>query len=184
MNIKQVVEKVRMVNSLLATEDKEVLAKYAKRVSENGVIVDVGTHQGSSAFTMALASKKSVKVFTVDPNAWDSFLTKRKELNLMNKVFYLQETSVNASQEWSRPINLIFIDAIHSYGGIMEDFQAWSKFVKKGGYMIFHDYLLYEGIKEAVDELVNKGLIRKIELVKAVFEQKGVSTGIFVSKKC
>lgn len=184
MNIKQVVEKVKTVNSLLATEDKEVLAKYAKKIPENGVIVDIGTHQGSSAFTMAIASKKSVKVFTVDPNAYDTFFTKRKELNLKNRVFYIQDTSVNASTDWKGKIDLIFIDAIHSYGGIKEDFEAWGKFVKKGGYIIFHDYLLYLGIREAVDELVNTGLIRKIELVAAVFEQKGVSTGIFVSKKC
>lgn len=50
-------------------------------------------------------------------------------------------------------LDFCFIDAAHDYESVKSDIIAWLPKVKKGGWMIFHDYGLFEGVTKAVDEM-------------------------------
>ena len=52
-------------------------------------------------------------------------------------------------------IDLIFIDADHSYDGVMADIRAWMPKMKPGSIMAGHDYgdSNHPGVKKAVDEV-------------------------------
>lgn len=54
-------------------------------------------------------------------------------------------------------LDLVFLDADHSYQGVLNDIRAWSPKVKPGGYIGGHDYLndnagFKFGVTQAVDE--------------------------------
>lgn len=38
-----------------------------------------------------------------------------------------------------KPIDLLFIDADHMYNSVKTDFEIWSKLVRPGGWVAFHD---------------------------------------------
>jgi hypothetical protein len=41
----------------------------------------------------------------------------------------------------SRPIDFLYIDADHTYPGVSADFDNYSRFVRPGGLIAFHDIL-------------------------------------------
>ncbi len=56
-------------------------------------------------------------------------------------------------------IDILFIDGDHTYKGVINDFENYSKLVKKGGYIIFDDYNDYLDspyVKPAVNEIISR----------------------------
>ena len=47
----------------------------------------------------------------------------------------------------------MFIDADHSYTGMIQDIQSWLPKIKSGGYLAGHDYD-WPGVLQAVTELL------------------------------
>jgi predicted O-methyltransferase YrrM len=62
---------------------------------------------------------------------------------------------------WTKPIDMLFIDGDHNYAEVKNDFINWSKFVRPGGWILFHDVTLpsdsakdHKGPGQVVEELV------------------------------
>jgi len=55
------------VNRKINKDEVALLKKWAAMVPENGLILDIGTSEGGSAFALAIGSHDSVKVVTIDP---------------------------------------------------------------------------------------------------------------------
>lgn len=81
--------------------------------------------------------------------------------------------SAAAAQEWSGgKVDLLIVDADHSYEGVRRDILAWSKLVREGGYIFFHDYDArgtlfehqeqYPGVMQAVDEFILPEAISRV----------------------
>lgn len=71
-----------------------------------------------------------------------------------NSQFY-EMTSEEASTHIDNDsIDIVFIDADHSYDSVMSDIKAWIGKVRKGGIISGHDYLnsAHRDVKRAVDE--------------------------------
>lgn len=49
--------------------------------------------------------------------------------------------------------DLVFIDADHGYDAVKGDILAWKQVVRVGGILCGHDYRVWEGVTQAVDEL-------------------------------
>jgi predicted O-methyltransferase YrrM len=180
----EVIKQTENMNALLGEEDKAILYNYAVLVPENGVIVDIGTCAGGSSLIMALASDPSVKITTIDPNPNDNFKRDRKEWGLEDRVTYLKQTSEDVATEWDgTPIDLLFIDGIHSYWGVKVDLEGLGKFVKKGGIIIAHDHKLYPGIEDAMEEAVKNGFIEKVEAVESYYRDDPRIIGIYVGRR-
>jgi len=58
--------------------------------------------------------------------------------------------STKVAQNWTKPIDLLFIDGDHRYVGVKRDILAWSKWVKVNGMMAFHDYGNGTGVPRAI----------------------------------
>jgi predicted O-methyltransferase YrrM len=182
MKIEDIKEKMRKVYTLNTEEERDAFYRYAKKVPVNGVIVDIGTAGGGSAFAFALASKPSVKVYTIDPSQSKKFMLLRKEWGLEKKVIFLHQTSQDAAKDWDKEIDMLFIDGVHGYRGVQNDFSWFGSYVKKGGIVAFHDYYYYGVIGKAVDEIVASGVIKKVEIIDSLFN-KTRRLGTYVSKK-
>ena len=164
-------------------KDRSVLYCYAKKVPDDGIIVDIGTAGGNSAFIMALASKPNVKVYTIDPSPNKNFFDWQVKLGLEEKVIFIEKTSDDAVEGWDKPIDLLFIDGEHACAFVERDIDNWGKYVKENGRILFHDFYLYPtGVMLAVGEAVARKKIRPIKVIKS-FEKDGRAVGIFVGEK-
>jgi hypothetical protein len=54
-------------------------------------------------------------------------------------------------------LDLLYLDANHTYDGVMKDLEAWAGKVKKGGVIAFHDYENQDyGVKAAVNAFASR----------------------------
>jgi predicted O-methyltransferase YrrM len=118
------------------------------------VVVEIGSARGKSSCCMALGCKHNGKgkVYAIDPhikNAWseigtsgdnEQFLRSRlKEYGLESYCEVIRDASTNAAKTWNRPIDLIFIDGDHSYGGVKADFELFQPWFTDKCLVVFHD---------------------------------------------
>lgn len=73
------------------------------------------------------------------------------------RLSLLEMPSVEAAREVEDgALDLVFIDADHSYEGCKADILAWGPKVRPGGWLMGHDYHKadFPGVVKAVDELI------------------------------
>lgn len=67
----------------------------------------------------------------------------------------IREDSAYAAQYFDdHSLDFVFVDADHSYQGVLRDLLAWKNKVRSGGILAGHDYYIaWPGVMQAVDEL-------------------------------
>jgi len=62
--------------------------------------------------------------------------------------------TLDAGRVWNQPIDFLYVDADHGYGGVTADLEAWVPHVKPGGMIVGDDYgsSIYPGVREAWDD--------------------------------
>jgi len=118
------------------------------------VVVEIGSARGKSTCALALACRQNAtgKVYAIDPhvpNDWSDggtssetydFLRERlRYYRLERWCEVMKMTSAEAFKNWSRKIDLIFIDGDHSYEGVKLDFQLCRPFLGPHSLVLFHD---------------------------------------------
>jgi len=78
--------------------------------------------------------------------------------------------------------DLMVIDADHSYQGVKNDTQNFIEFLNKGGYLIFHDTEICDGVKAWSNELKN-GFLKDIEFVANYVNHERPLCGLGIFKK-
>jgi predicted O-methyltransferase YrrM len=146
------------------------------------VCVEIGSAQGRSAcFTaLGLSENGSGKLYAIDPHIrtqWndgpltDTFKIINRNLKAggyAGVVEIIRTTSDEAARNWTRKIDLLFIDGDHTYEGVKHDWELFSPFVRPFGLVIFHDtaweFEQYNGrrredlgVPQFVDELRRDG---------------------------
>ncbi len=153
------------------------------RLAPNGTLVEVGTWKGTTAFKV-LAARRDVIVVMVDPwrsglvddglieAAWlesGSKMATRAQSEvdaIYSSVFamaakfprrarIIRSESVKAATVIADgSVDMVFIDANHSYESVKSDIEAWLPKVKPGGIIGGHDFAhpRYAGVKQAVVE--------------------------------
>lgn len=157
--------------------EEEALIQLARQYvpDENGVIVELGVEYGRSTaqFAYAVKDKKNTRIASVDlfPDdhhfaaqhgglfaVWQRNLA---EYGVSPNVLILPSRGLTweIGANWNGEIDLLFIDAGHTYEDVKRDIEAWVGHVKAGGIIIFHDYAknneahpLHFEVKRAVDE--------------------------------
>lgn len=118
-------------------------------------VLEVGSWAGSSALVMLEAGAK--RVHCVD--AWEGEQGQRVYeaflLNIGNRlgrsIFAYRGKSVEVAAAWPFKLDLVFIDADHSYEACFADIKAWTPHVRHGGIVCGHDFHL-AGVEQAVRE--------------------------------
>lgn len=88
-------------------------------------------------------------------------------------------TSEMAYRVADNELDLLYLDADHSYAGVMKDLEAWWPKVKTGGIVAGHDFLNWAfGVNMAVREFANS---RGIE-VNTIIENKAEDAGFWFKK--
>ncbi len=163
----------------LQLEEGYLLYKCAKKIKD-GIILEIGSYKGKSANFLLRGIDDGTTLHCVD--TWDNNGMTEGKYNTYNifernipeskkkQLIKHRGSSEDMAKKWDgKKIDLLFIDGDHSRHAVESDFYNWSKFVKKGSYILFHDYTNPCGVKDFVDELVSKGLVEKVDLVKSIY---------------
>ena len=161
---------------------ESIYRMFVEKCPDHGHIIEVGSWKGRSSVFLAVEiinSNKQIKFDCIDTwlgtinDAYHSVSIKREN----NKLFELflnniepvkhvitpiKSSSLKASSLYrDESIDMIFLDADHSYEAATLDIEAWLPKVKKNGILAGHDYInhLYPGVKRAVDDM-SKGNIK------------------------
>jgi predicted O-methyltransferase YrrM len=95
--------------------------------------------------------KNEVKAYNGISNILEEFKQNTKHLNkYFDSVKCLSHEGADFFNDNS--VDVIFIDAGHSYEAVKKDIEAWLPKMKKGGIMAGHDYWAWEGVRKAVNE--------------------------------
>lgn len=168
------------------------LSYLAAQVPHKGVIVELGSHMGKSTAYLAAGVRemnRQARIYCVDlwdlgvntpnrhhaPDVFDVFQCNLESLGLWESIRPIKSSTALAAIGWCRPIDLLFIDAGHKYEEVSADYYAWSKFVKPGGVIAFHDYVpgQHESIVRLIaEELVESEQWEPLPLCDAVWSAK------------
>lgn len=147
---------------------------------ENPVVCEIGSFQGRSSLIIAkaLMHKINPTVYCVDPfnadgdqtsifhfqkvlsknpvNLKETFIKNMKANKVDGFIHILQGYSHEVVKHFSIALDLLHIDGNHDCDAVIQDFNDWSRFIKPGGYIAFHD-VTEPGVMAAL----NKGILNK-----------------------
>lgn len=136
------------------------------------VCVELGTWQGASAVPVARSIARwggtltCIDTWSGELNEHGGSLPDKAPVMLLSCARRIVEAGISANvrlvpamtgdaaKVWAQPIDFLYIDADHSYDGVMADLAAWVPRVAPGGLIVGDDYgnAIYPGVKRAWDE--------------------------------
>jgi hypothetical protein len=183
------IKKVRRINIEL-----QHLSWLGAQVPKNGIIYELGSHQGKSTCAIGCGARYSgnnaelhcvdlwlktdpfVKrnPFYTNEENWNLFLAQTASLDL-HPVTHMMSTTDAAkefkqSKQLRHGIDFLFIDANHGWGGPDRDYEEWWKFVRPGGYIAFHDYLTFHpAVNATVERAEASGMWQNYYICKRIW---------------
>lgn len=140
------------IDGCLFPGEEVFLAQLAKSCTGKGVIVEIGSYLGRSGVSLGLGSMQGSRtmVFTFDHFEGDPFMkvsidqfeTLKRNVTragVDSIVLTSTDPSDKAVRNFSDPIELLFIDANHTFEEVEQDYLSWSPKVISGGCIAFHD---------------------------------------------
>jgi predicted O-methyltransferase YrrM len=176
---------VENVEGWLNRGEGKRLFELAQKCQGKGVILEVGSWKGKSTIWLGCGSSISskVKVHAVDPHTgspehaqtlghvwtFEQFKQNILDAGLEELVVPHVEFSTTAATSFNEPIEFAFIDGLHEYEGVKEDFEAWFPKVVDGGFMAFHDTTCWSGpLKVVADCMFKSHHFRKMRFVSSL----------------
>jgi predicted O-methyltransferase YrrM len=159
------------------TTSAELCLLYHLAVAARGPgrIVEIGSYLGRSTIVLAsaCADEQREPVIAVDPHTaalgieglptsdtLAEFLANVTSAGMREHVELRHATSVEAAKSWGgEPVRLQFVDGWHSYDAVMEDVGSWAQWFTPACCVVLDDYMVSEGVRQAVHELQNRGTI-------------------------
>ena len=137
-----------------STLDMRAVRPVVSKIGD-GVYVEIGVRYGKS-LTVAAMMAPEAKLYGIDIEDPPGRQKYFDEIGLTERgVKYFHSDSVEVAKDWKIPIDVLFIDGDHSKEGVERDIKAWSKHVKPGGWILFHDYdSTSPGVVTAVNNLL------------------------------
>ena len=193
----------KRIEGFLSQVEGDQLYRLARDYTptHDAIAVEIGSWKGKSSVLLAagLTAKQNPRLFCVDPfgpsddpefrklyapiltakpcDLEEVFRRNMAICRLDHIVRPLRGLSSERSVGWEQPIDLLFIDGNHEYEAVLEDFANWSRFVRPGGVVAFHDVgREYEGPKRVVEEHLRPpmfGRIHRVELLAWAVKEAG-----------
>ena len=169
MTVEQILEAIKDIPSNVADQDTVMHVKYLSDLPirqtqgepGNPLILDFGTGWGKLIISIALACPQA-EIYTFDPGipytpgGGDVYIYADKVRQILNNHlgkdlhFHINDSY---KHEWDRELDVLSIDASHTYEDTKHEIEKYWSFVKSGGLILMHDYIVERvGVKQAVDE--------------------------------
>lgn len=137
---------------------------YKLNSSNNKVYVELGSNLGESAL-MAGSFDFISEIYCVDlfDRKDQLSICQQRLSHLRKKVTFLQNYSNKAHVFFDdNSIDVLYIDANHTYEYVKDDLEYWYPKVKDGGFICGHDYnhKNFPGVTKAVHEFVELNTVK------------------------
>jgi predicted O-methyltransferase YrrM len=122
-------------------------------ITKESIVVEVGSYSGVSSELFALFCKK---IYCID--IWEGFAEPAEKIfdELIikyNNIVKLKSTSQDAAKNFQNySIDLVYIDAEHTYHSTKNYILSWISKIKSNGIISGHDYN-WPGVEQAVNEI-------------------------------
>lgn len=137
-------------------QSKAELTELAKVVARNSprFVLELGTARGGTFIILSTMAADDAKLISVDLPAgiggggypkWkmpilSSFARPNQTIHLLRADSHEESTFMEVREELGgQQLDMLFIDADHSYAGALEDYKRYSTLVRPGGLICFHD---------------------------------------------
>jgi predicted O-methyltransferase YrrM len=156
--------KMQEISTHLTDAEKRHLYNAARALAAGSVAVELGSYLGASACALAEGGQNRIKLFCVDTWLNDAMsegsrntyeLFKENVIRYRNVITPIRGRSVEVGSQFRKPIDLLFVDADHSYEAVMADLAAWLPLLRPGGSLILHDSGWADGVQRAIREIVS-----------------------------
>lgn len=116
-------------------------------------VVEIGVAEGASALALREVIASDGSLYLIDPyhlsrvpliNAQRRAAKEAVSRSKLGKVSWIEKFSFDAVKSWNRPIDFLFIDGDHEETCVIRDWNEWSRFVRPGGRVAFHDARVFE----------------------------------------
>ncbi|MGN6212330.1 glycosyltransferase [Parafilimonas sp.] len=188
--------KIRKIEGWLTDEEADLLIattiKACTQFKQPVTITEVGCFHGKSTVLFGSVLKHyspAGKIFSIDPHdgkqgaedytiftypsSYNSFKKNIKDAGIMDLVEIIRDCSLNIN--WGKPVSLLFIDGLHDYKNVSNDFNRFAACLVKEAYIIFHDYADYfPGVKLFVNELMQSDKYVKVDCVNSLIVIKKI----------
>ena len=153
--------------------------------------LEIGSYIGSSACLVEQNNNtSSITCIEARPDFAEAVTDNLKKLNKHNikniVVHNYRSTDRELLDKLSgKTYDIIFIDGDHSFNGVISDFTNYIGFLKKGGYMVFDDYLdskYSPGVKPAVDKIVSELSKDEFEIIGTPINYQNAITKYDIGK--
>jgi len=153
-----------------------ILALAACEVAPGSEIIEIGTFDGRTALNLAVNAQPGVSIATLDlpPDQRSAMAIEDSERRYVDKPApgarlrqcgeawrpaasrVVQLHGDSATFDWSAHVGragLVFVDGSHAYDYAKKDSDTAMRLVKPGGMVLWHDYGVWPGVTQALEEL-------------------------------
>lgn len=124
--------------------ERDCLRRYGASAR---LAAEIGVYEGVSTRALREAMPQDALLYGVDPFfrgrlgiCWGRVISHREIRRSRGaRVEFVEKLSVPAAAEVPDGLDLIFIDADHSYEGIKADWETWTPKLRPGGHILLHD---------------------------------------------
>ena len=162
--------KIDNVEAQLVDADVKILEKY----SNVRTVVQLGVLNGGSCIVSAKKAEQVIgidvfeKIYLIEDNKLrkhykgtftlfkNSYESVTQQLSKYKNITLVQATTIDIIPLFNEKIDMLFIDADHSYEAVKKDFLCWKKFMVINGRVLFHDSheeTRWQGVYHFVEEL-------------------------------
>lgn len=142
-------------HGLFAIPEIKALQKVVNGLPPKSIAVVLGAGPGTTTLAI-LEARDDITVYSVDIIDAKSERDHAKAGGFLRRLHQIKGRSEEVGLTWDRPIDLLLVDAWHSYEAVKADNAAWLPHVKNNGIVWYHDYgtsnEMYLWVKQAVDE--------------------------------
>jgi predicted O-methyltransferase YrrM len=164
----------RAPGTTVTADEHALLRRLARGASS---VVEVGVHEGASSLELCKAMPPAGTLYLVDPYLPGVRLEKLLGVSFAahvarsvlrpwrDRVRFVRKPSVDAARALADlRADLVFIDAVHSYAAVREDFLAWRSRLAVDGVIAFHDSRV---CPERPDLRAETGPVRLVREIRA-----------------
>lgn len=150
-----IAEEMSVMFQALGLEEITELRQAVNSLQTDAMIINVGPGAGTSAIAMCEA-RPDCTIYSVGLE--NSLYERERGIEFAERcqLVQLDGGSLHVAQAWWRgPVDLVFIDAEHTYEACKADFVAWDQLLRIGGFMIFHDNnpAVFPGVVKVLEEV-------------------------------
>lgn len=119
-------------------------------------IVELGTRNGNSSLTLLAAAKASGgRVLSMDIQPCELAQSRVASAGLSDVWTFRQIDDLSVPDaEIPAPIDLLFIDTLHTYSQLTAELKKYTPRLRNGSWIAIHDYVSFPGMTKAVRDFV------------------------------